>query len=154
MFKKKEKKEKSKKHKKQKQQKSVNKPTEKSSNTNPFMSLWNKRPTVFVPKTNQQVFTMLFKDYKENIMRIGDDMYSICFELYRYFFRKSRFRRCRCNLLKWVDYLNSFTDKAHIQVTNASTPVNTEKYKQQFIYDEESMVKLNRKDILLMSLIP
>ena len=71
MFKKKEKKEKSKKHKKQKQQKSVNKPTEKSSNTNPFMSLWNKRPTVFVPKTNQQVFTMLFKDYKENIMRIG-----------------------------------------------------------------------------------
>ena len=57
MFKKKEKKEKSKKHKKQQQQKSVNKPTEKSSNTNPFMSLWNKRPTVFVPKTNQQVFT-------------------------------------------------------------------------------------------------
>ena len=70
MFKKKEKKEKSKKHKKQKQQKSVNKPTEKSSNTNPFMSLWNKRPTVFVPKTNQQVFTMLFKDYKETHLQI------------------------------------------------------------------------------------
>lgn len=140
MFKKKEKKEKSKKHKKQKQQKSVNKPTEKSSNTNPFMSLWNKRPTVFVPKTNQQVFTMLFKDYKENIMRIGDDMYSICFEYTDISFAKADLEDAGAIFLKWVDYLNSFTDKAHIQVTNASTPVNTEKYKQQFIYDEESMV--------------
>lgn len=119
MFKKKEKKEKSKKHKKQKQQKSVNKPTEKSSNTNPFMSLWNKRPTVFVPKTNQQVFTMLFKDYKENIMRIGDDMYSICFEYTDISFAKADLEDAGAIFLKWVDYLNSFTDKAHIQVTNA-----------------------------------
>ena len=107
---------------------------------NPFMSLWNKRPTVFVPKTNQQVFTMLFKDYKENIMRISDDIYSICFEYTDISFAKADLEDAGEIFLKWVDYLNSFTDKAHIQVTNASTPVNTEKYKQQFIYDEESMV--------------
>ena len=83
---------------------------------NPFMSLWNKRPTVFVPKTNQQVFTMLFKDYKENIMRISDDIYSICFEYTDISFAKADLEDAGEIFLKWVDYLNSFTDKAHIQV--------------------------------------
>lgn len=88
---------------------------------------------VYSPKTNQQVMSMMFKDIEDNIMRISDDIYSICFEYTDISFSKADVEDAATIFLKWVDFLNSFSEATHIQINNASTPVNTEKYKEQFI---------------------
>jgi len=84
-----------------------------------------RKNKVFVPKTNQQLMSMMFDEISQNIMRIDDDTYSICFEYTDISFAKADAEDAGAIFLKWVDYLNSFTKNTHIQVTNASTPINT-----------------------------
>lgn len=106
-----------------------------------------RKNKVFVPKTNQQLMSMMFDEISQNIMRIDDDTYSICFEYTDISFAKADAEDAGAIFLKWVDYLNSFTKNTHIQVTNASTPINTEKYKKDFVYDESQLLDENEKEI-------
>lgn len=100
-----------------------------------------------IPKTNQQVMMMLFKEIEDNIMRIDKDIYSICFEYTDISFAKADVEDAAAIFLKWVDFLNSFSEITHIQINNASTPVNTEKYKEQFVYKDTDVHNEKEQEI-------
>ena len=87
------------------------------------------------PKTNQNIIQMLFEDFHDNIMRIKDNTYSICFEYSDISFAKADLEEAGAIFLKWVDYLNSFSESTHIQINKVCVPMDTKTYKQPFIYD-------------------
>lgn len=138
-----EEKEERKKQKEKKKQKSASstKSIKKSINS----MLQSNRPKVFIPKTTPQVISMLFQDFQDNIMRINEDTYSMCFEYTDISFSKADYEDAGAIFLKWVDFLNSFSERTHIQVTNASTPVNTEKFKSSFVFDIDELKTENEK---------
>jgi hypothetical protein len=49
--------------------------------------------------------------------------------------------------IKYVDFLNGFTEKTHVQISNVATPVNTEKFKTQFIFSEEKQPTEDQKHL-------
>ena len=74
------------------------------------------------PKTNQNIIQMLFEDFHDNIMRIKDNTYSICFEYSDISFAKADLEEAGAIFLKWVDYLNSFSESTHIQINKVWIP--------------------------------
>lgn len=119
----------------QAKQRSLQKKT-RTGNAHSFLNL--KKFKVNFPKTNQQIMAMLFKDITDNLFQIDDNTYSICFEYTDISFTRADYDEAGSIFLKWVDYLNSFTDLAHIQVCNASMPVDAEEFKEQFSYRNEN----------------
>jgi len=92
---------------------------------------------VITPKTNQDIIKMLFQDFHDNIMRIDNNIYSICLEYSDISFAKADLEEAGTIFLKWVDYLNSFSKNTHIQINKVCVPIDTEEYKKQFTYDDE-----------------
>lgn len=97
------------------------------------------------PQTVNQLMKMFFKDYDPNthIFRISDNVYSICIEYTDISFAKATKEVAINIFLKYVDYLNSFTNDVHIQVVNTSIPIKTEKLKQDFLFDENKIKEEN-----------
>lgn len=106
----------------------------------------NKLP---VPKTTNQVMQMLFESYDEktNLLRIGEDQYSICYEYQDISFAKADAEQALSILLKWRDYLNSLIDGVHVQVINANTPIVTKGYKETYTihYDAQTLSESEKK---------
>lgn len=104
---------------------------------------------IYTPKTVQQAVSYLFKDFDEttNIMKISDDEYSICIEYTDLSFAKCNDEEAESIFFKWLDYLHSFREDTHIQVVNAGTPVKTDKFKEQFIFNSEDLNSENQKRI-------
>lgn len=90
-----------------------------------------------IPKRNQEVMGMMFKEIQDNIMKISDTTYSICLEYTDISFAKADIEEVGGIFLKWVDYLNSFNESTHIQVNNVCTPINTASYRKEFLYHSD-----------------
>ena len=90
---------------------------------------------VFIPKTNQEIISYMFKEVDERtgIFRIDEDTYSICIEYSDVSFAKANDEEAENIFFKWLEYLHSFREDTHIQVINAGTPIKTEKYKEKGI---------------------
>lgn len=98
---------------------------------------FSKGPKAVTPKTNQEVMKMMFRDFEKGIMRIDDDIYSMTFEYDDISFVKANDEEAGAIFLAYVDFLNSFNPKTHIQISNVATPVNAEAFKQQFVFDPD-----------------
>lgn len=98
-----------------------------------------KYESIKVPKRNQDIISGFFDNYDEitNIFQIAEDTYSVCFEYRDIAFSKANIDEQEGIMMKWLDYLHSFNDNCHIQVTNAGTPIATKDYKNRFVYNEE-----------------
>lgn len=101
----------------------------------------NVIPKVFTPKTSQEIISYMFKDVDERtgIFQINDDTYSICMEYTDVSFAKANDEEAENIFFKWLEYLHSFREDAHIEVINAGTPIKTEKYKERFIFQIEHL---------------
>ena len=106
-------------------------------------------PRVFMPKTSQEVISYMFKDVDEktNIFKINDEEYSICIEYTDVSFAKANDEEAENIFFKWLEYLHSFREDNHISVINAGTPIKTEKYKERFIFDTDSIEDSNQLQI-------
>lgn len=106
-------------------------------------------PRVFIPKTSQEVISYMFKDVNEktNIFKINDEEYSICIEYTDVSFAKANDEEAENIFFKWLEYLHSFREDNHISVINAGTPIKTEKYKERFIFDTDSIEDSNQLQI-------
>lgn len=106
-------------------------------------------PRVFIPKTSQEVISYMFKDVDEktNIFKINDEEYSICIEYTDVSFAKANDEEVENIFFKWLEYLHSFREDNHISVINAGTPIKTEKYKERFIFDTDSIEDSNQLQI-------
>lgn len=90
------------------------------------------------PKTTSDVVRYLFRDYNStlNIFQIDEDTYSICLEYEDISFSKAQRNEQFSIFNHWVAFLNSFSEKTHIQVVNIGRPVQRENFKRNFMYDE------------------
>ena len=106
-----------------------------------------KSTKVAKPKTTSQIMRVFFKDFNENnsIFQLDENHFSICFEYQDISFSKANYQEQENIFLKWVEYLHSFNYNDHIQVICSGTPVKTENYKQQFIYNENGLSENERK---------
>ena len=100
-----------------------------------------KSNLVAKPKTTSQIMRVFFKDFNENntIFQLDENHFSICFEYQDISFSKANYQEQENIFLKWVEYLHSFNYNDHIQVICSGTPVKTENYKQQFVYNENGL---------------
>ena len=105
---------------------------------------------VYTPKTTQDVIKYLFKDVdnKTGIFKITDDEYSICMEYTDISFAKSNDEDAESIFLKWLEFLHSFREDTHIEVVNAGSPIKTERYKEQFIFDNKGQISEIEKKII------
>lgn len=89
------------------------------------------------PKTTPQIIHTFFQDFNEknSIIQLDDKHYSVCFEYQDISFAKANYEEQESIFLKWVGFLNSFNYNDHIQVVCFGTPVKTNDYKQNFIYN-------------------
>lgn len=92
------------------------------------------------PKTTSQMMRVFFQNFNENnsIIQLDDEHYSVCFEYQDISFSKANYTEQENIFLKWVEYLHSFNYSDHIQVVCSGTPVKTQNYKKQYIYNENS----------------
>lgn len=92
----------------------------------------------FTPESTQDFVSFMFKGYDEKtgILQISDEEYSICMEYSDVSFAKANDEEAETIFFKWLEYLHSFREDAHIEVVNAGTPIKTNRYKEQFIFDE------------------
>lgn len=125
------------------QKKKVSRKKGKKKNRNVF------KFKVFTPKSSQECVSFLFQDFDEKtgILKITDDVYSICMEYTDISFAKANDEECENIFFKWLEYLHSFREDNHIQVVNASTPVKTEKFKERFVFDTSSLQDESQKQI-------
>lgn len=112
----------------------------------------NKKKTkesVALPKINPEVMELLFKetDEKSGIMRIDDTHYSICYEYSDISFSKASSEVQEAIFLKYVDFLNSHSVNEHIQVVHTSTILETDDYKNRFIYNTKENASDSEKRI-------
>ena len=73
---------------------------------------------VITPKTCQDMFKMFFKSTNEelDLIEISDNIYSMCVEFEDVSFAKADYSTVENIFLKWVEFLNSFSEHIHIQV--------------------------------------
>lgn len=111
---------------------------EKSNIISTFLKKKVEPYKVSSPNSPQKVVKNLFQDFDlaTNIMKINDQTYSYCMEYTDISFAKASNEDQVNIFIKWVDYLNSFTEKTHIQVVTAGKSVKTDTYKQDFTFDE------------------
>lgn len=93
------------------------------------------------PKTTPQIIHTFFKDYNENnsIIQLDDTHFSVCFEYQDISFAKANYEEQENIFLKWVNYLNTFNYNDHIQVVCFGTPVKTNDYKKNYIYNTDNL---------------
>lgn len=93
------------------------------------------------PKTTPQIIHTFFKDFNEknSIIQLDDIHYSVCFEYQDISFAKANYDEQENIFLKWVGFLHSFNYNDHIQVICFGTPVKTNDYKQNFIYNTNNL---------------
>lgn len=96
---------------------------------------------VITPKTCQDMFKMFFKSTNEelDLIEISDNIYSMCVEFEDISFAKADYSTVENIFLKWVEFLNSFSEHIHIQVINADKYLNTNEYKKQYILQNEDL---------------
>lgn len=98
-----------------------------------------KRRPPRVPETNQQVMEMMISEWKEDLFRIGKDMWSMAFEYDDINFKTANAEDGQAIFLRYVDLLNSFTESTHIQISTVITPINTERFKKDYRFDEDHL---------------
>ena len=98
-----------------------------------------KRRPPRVPETNQQVMEMMISEWKDDLFRIGEDMWSMAFEYDDINFKTANAEDGQAIFLKYVDLLNSFTESTHIQISTVITPINTERFKKDYRFDEDHL---------------
>lgn len=93
------------------------------------------------PKTCQQLINMFFKSTNEefDLIEISDGIFSMCVEFEDISFAKADYSTVENIFLKWVEYLNSFSEHIHVQVVNADKYVNTDEYKKQYIIENDNL---------------
>lgn len=93
------------------------------------------------PRTTSQIMQMFFKDFDINnsIIKLDDNHYSVCFEYQDISFAKANYDEQENIFLKWVEYLHSFNFNDHIQVVCSGTPVKTQDYKKNYVYNVENL---------------
>ncbi|WP_276815189.1 VirB4-like conjugal transfer ATPase, CD1110 family [Faecalibaculum rodentium] len=89
-----------------------------------------------VPETNQQVMEMMISEWKDDLFRIGEEVWSMTFEYDDINFKTANAEDGQAIFLKYVDLLNSFTESTHIQISTVITPINTERFKKDYRFDE------------------
>lgn len=92
---------------------------------------------VFIPTSTQSIISFLFKDFdvKTGIMQINDEEYSICMEYTDVSFAKADDEDAENIFFKWLEYLHSFKDDTHIEIVNASVPIKTKRYIENYVFD-------------------
>lgn len=124
-----------------------NKNNKKSQTTTLFGT--KKKNTIANPTTSTDFIHCMFKGYNNtlDIFQIDDDTFSVVFEYTDISFSKAQ-AQAQLNIFKkWVEYLNSFSEHAHIQVINLGRPVQREAFKKRFMYDEAKLNNRNEKQI-------
>lgn len=93
------------------------------------------------PKTTSQMMRVFFNTFNESnfIFQLDENHFSVCFEYQDISFSKANYEEQENIFLKWVEYLHSFNYTDHIQVVCSGTPVKTENYKKNFIYNENGL---------------
>ena len=106
---------------------------------NRLIKKWQSNKIV-KPKTTSQMMRGFFQNFNENnsIIQLDDEHYSVCFEYQDISFSKANYTEQENIFLKWVEYLHSFNYSDHIQIVCSGTPVKTQNYKKQYIYNENS----------------
>ena len=99
------------------------------------------------PKTTPQIMRVFFKGFNENnsIFQLDENHFSVCFEYQDISFSKANYEEQESIFLKWVEYLHSFNYSDHIQVICFGTPVKTQNYKKQYVYNEDSLTENENK---------
>lgn len=99
------------------------------------------------PKTTPQIMRVFFKGFNENnsIFQLDENHFSVCFEYQDISFSKANYEEQESIFLKWVEYLHSFNYSDHIQVICFGTPVKTQNYKRQYVYNEDSLTENENK---------
>ena len=99
------------------------------------------------PKTTPQIMRVFFKGFNENnsIFQLDENHFSVCFEYQDISFSKANYEEQESIFLKWVEYLHSFNYSDHIQVICFGTPVKTQNYKMQYVYNEDSLTENENK---------
>lgn len=94
-------------------------------------------PNVFIPTSTQSIVSFLFKDFdvKTGIMQINDEEYSICMEYTDVSFAKADDEEAENIFFKWLEYLHSFKEDTHIEIVNASVPIKTKRYIENYVFD-------------------
>lgn len=96
---------------------------------------------IAMPRTTSQIIHTFFKDFNEKsgIIQLDDTHFSVCFEYQDISFAKANYDEQENIFLKWVNFLHSFNYNDHIQVVCFGTPVKTNDYKKNFIYNENNV---------------
>lgn len=115
----------------------------KKKTTNPMKKLSTKQKKkkkvpMAMPRTVPQVIKLFFKDFddKNNLFKISDNEYSVCFEFSDVSFAKASYEQMEFIFLKYVEFLNSLSENTRIQVIHTGIPVETTEYKQNFLFDD------------------
>lgn len=108
-----------------------------------------KREPIDKPKRVQDVVKSFFIDCddKTNLFKIKDDVYSMCIEYTDISFAKASDEDAETIFLQYVEYLNGFSPKTHIQIINNGVPIKTERFKKDFIYNTDSIENENIKEV-------
>lgn len=106
---------------------------------------------MYIPKTTSQVMSMYFKEYdkKTGIMRIDENLYSVCYEYTDVSFAKANEEQQTAIMMKYIDYLNSLTTNMNIQVIHCGVPVATNTYKEDYIFSITDNMTENEKKLAL-----
>ena len=99
------------------------------------------------PKTTPQIMKVFFKGFNENnsIFQLDENHFSVCFEYQDISFSKANYEEQENIFLKWVEYLHSFNYSDHIQVICFGTPVKTQNYKKDYVYNENALTDNENK---------
>lgn len=108
-----------------------------------------KGEPIDIPKRVQDVIKTFFIDCddKTNLFQIEENIYSMCIEYTDIAFSKASDEDAETIFLKYVEYLNGFNQKVHIQIVNNGVPIKTEKFKKSFIYNTENIDNENIKKV-------
>lgn len=104
---------------------------------------------MFIPRTTPQVMSMYFKEYdkKTGIMRIDENLYSVCYEYTDVSFAKANEEQQTAIMMKYIDYLNSLTTNMNIQVIHCGVPVATDAYKEDYVFPITDDMTENEKKL-------
>lgn len=109
----------------------------------------NSNPKIHtaMPRTTSQVIKQFFKDYdRENdILRISDNKYSVCFEYTDISFSKASQDQIDFIFLKYVDYLNSLNENITLQVIHTGVPQDINEYKEDYLFENDNLKENERR---------
>ena len=129
-----------------------------TKNTDKTKKKKKKKTSILLPRSSNDVIRCFFEDYdtETNLFRIGENLYSMCYEYEDISFTKADAEEALDILLKWRDYINSLNEDIHMQVVNANTPVVTKGFKERYkihfdenkLSDNEIMVAEELNDVI------